>query len=94
MTRRGKKEDRQKEHGLRRLRERLGLNSADYVEIVKMIQEGNAKFVDRQSNRITIFDVEYKGMKARIVYDKIRKNIVTAVPPGSDSGYRRNLYGD
>lgn len=58
-----------------------------------MIHNGTAKFVEKQSNRVTVFDVEIRGIEARVVYDKERKSIITAVTPDSLNDYKDDLYG-
>jgi predicted RNA-binding protein associated with RNAse of E/G family len=71
----------QREHARRRFRERFGVsfdrNKAH--EFVKIIQRGAARFVERQSCRVTVFDVPYEGATYRVVYDKQRKNVVTVL---------------
>jgi len=44
---------------------------------VKLIQTNKAQFVDRQSNRITRWKIEFKGLELIAVYDSIRKTVVT-----------------
>ena len=51
-----------------------------------MIQQNrNVEFVERQSNRVTVWDVQIDGIVARVVYDKNRQNIITILPP--DDGF-------
>ncbi len=70
-------------HANRRCKERFGvsLKKAEQRELVKLIQQHEAVFVERQSNRITVWDVFYKGRDMRVVYDKSRKAIVTVLVP-------------
>lgn len=72
----------QKTHFKRRLKQRYGLNigKEGIKKIIDMIKNGNAEFVEKQSNRISIFNVEYEEEKIRVVYDKNRKNLVSALP--------------
>jgi len=41
-------------------------------------------FIERQSNRVTIFLVQHGEQKIRVVYDKQRKTIATCLPMHSD----------
>lgn len=44
------------------------------------IRNGNAKFVERQSLRLTVWDVKLGDAMARVIYDSIRKQLVTFLP--------------
>jgi len=69
------KKQSQEIHARRRAYERYGvfILPGAMDALVKTIQKGRAQFVKRQSNRISIFDVDNK----RVVYDRKRKTIVT-----------------
>lgn len=77
---RSKKKD-QTRHVQKRAIERFGINlsEAQQQALIRQIQQGNAKFVIKQSNRITIFDVEHEGNTIRVVYDKDRKSLATVL---------------
>ena len=79
------KELRQKKHGKRRLRERFGisLSDRDYEDLVNKIQNDETTYVEKQSCRISVFDVKLLDEVVRVVYDKSRKTIVTALFPTS-----------
>lgn len=72
-----------RQHAFRRARERfdLHLSQNDHAEITRIIQSGKAAFLERQSRRVTVWDLTYKGVEVRAVYDKIRKEIVTFLYP-------------
>ncbi len=72
----------ERRHASRRARERYDLryNRHDRHDIVQQIQTGRAKFVERQSGRVSVFDITHQGVSARVVYDKHRKEIVTFLP--------------
>lgn len=72
----------QKRHTKMRAAQRydVWLSSDDVKSLVAQIQNGKAEFVDRQSNRVTLWIVEHQGTKIRVVYDKQRKSIVTCLP--------------
>ena len=58
----------------------MDLNKYEQQQLVKKIQKAQATFIKRQSNRVTLFDVEYKEKILRVVYDSVRKSIVTVLP--------------
>jgi uncharacterized protein YjhX (UPF0386 family) len=88
----------QRLHAKRRGAERYGLNLSndDLAQIVRLIQEGKATLIEKQSNRVTIFDVEMarcyndephtctdctvRRVTTRVVYDKERKQIASFLP--------------
>jgi hypothetical protein len=69
-------------HAKRRALERYGLslNRKSYGELVKIIQSGKALFLERQSNRISIFSLTYQEKQLKCVYDSHRHKIVTLLP--------------
>jgi len=79
MRKRRKKADKkeaQKKHFERRSLERVGV-LLDQKEIVRQIQTGGLPFIERQSNRITLYRLEHLGKAYKVVYDKQRKQVVT-----------------
>lgn len=72
----------QQEHAKRRCRERLGftLTPEDEQQIIHKIQNGIATFIERQSNRISLFGVMLRGTETVVVYDRVRKVVVTLIP--------------
>lgn len=76
------KGDAQRDHCKRRFRERYGIDFNRHVrrEFVKLIQHNQCHFIEKQSNRVSVWDVIYGGQVFRVVYDKERKNIVTVFP--------------
>lgn len=79
------KADCQRIHATKRAKERfdLDLNSKDYDQLVNMIQKGKAKFLRKQSNRVSLFNVNFKEQDMDIVYDKNRKTVVTFLYPNT-----------
>jgi len=69
-------------HTARRLSERFDICMGKqlYGHFVRLIQEGSAEFVRKQSNRVTIWRTVHEEHGIILVYDKIRKTIVTAMP--------------
>lgn len=65
-----------KKHFFKRSLERVGV-LLDENDLIRKIQNHELEFVERQSNRKTVFRLEYHDKKYRIVYDKVRKQIIT-----------------
>lgn len=82
MARKNKAQS-QTDHFLRRMRERfcLHLNTGDVRNIIYMIQTGVSEMIDKQSNRVTVHRVTYKGETFSVAYDKQRDTLVTALMP-------------
>jgi len=83
MQRRKKsRTNKQRNHSKRRFRQRYGIdfNQQMRQEFRRLIQSNQCVLVEKQSNRISIWDVTYEGNVYRIVYDKQRKNVVTVLP--------------
>ncbi len=87
-----KKKESQRIHALRRSAERfgVGLGHKDSLGIVRDIQEGKARFVHRQSHRVSLWEIPYVDEKAVVAYDKKRKMVVTVIPAEE---YYRNHPG-
>ena len=74
----------QRKHAKQRFIERHGfyLTDEDLNFLRGCIKRNRgAIFVSRTSNRVSIWDVDFKGRTVRVVYDKNRGNIVTVLPP-------------
>lgn len=59
------------------------LGQKEHDEMVYQIKRQKAKFVERQSNRVTIWIVEIDGQKIKVCYDAHRKAVITCLPPES-----------
>lgn len=70
-----------RKHAKKRLAQRLGMtvNRHDLRAMVGLIQSNKAIFLERQSNRVTLWELEYGGEKFVAAYDKNRKVIITAL---------------
>lgn len=66
-------------HARKRAIERFGLKYNRFVrkELVKMIQNGKAEFIEKQSNRVSKWRILYDGRWIDVIYDGRRKTIVT-----------------
>jgi hypothetical protein len=76
------KKKQQESHAKRRFRERFGVNLThdQHDLLLKQISTNRAKFIERQSNRITVWEVTLStGEKAQVVHDSKRHLIVTAL---------------
>lgn len=70
-----------KRHANRRAYERFGLEPAQVDSLVQMIRAGDSTFVERQSNRVVVHDVNLEGTMIRVVYDTSRKAVITVLHP-------------
>lgn len=68
----------QRRHAKRRALERYGMVVGEHTldDMVRKIQRGEGEFVERQSHRVTLWKVDGR----RVVYDKVRKTIVSFLP--------------
>lgn len=69
----------QKIHAVKRYKERYGvrLSNQIYSELIALVQSGAATTIIKQSNRVSIRQIEYKSQEYFFVYDRRRKTIVT-----------------
>ena len=78
------KRDSQKSHFRRRVFERYGItiNEGEYEYLVSQIKKRTAQvtFLYKQSNRVSIHKIIYKQLSLVVVYDKLRKSLITALP--------------
>jgi hypothetical protein len=76
------KSESQRIHAKRRFLERHGINFTRHLrrEFVKLIQTHQCHFVERQSHRVTVWDLIHEGEVYRVVYDSRTSNIVTVYP--------------
>lgn len=72
----------QRFHAKKRATQRYGLTLTTEKQqaIVRLIQLGRGRFIRNQSNRVSVWAVEYGGMILPVVYDKNRKVLVTVLP--------------
>lgn len=77
------KKNNQRIHAKKRAEERFGiqLNKSKRKELIKMILNGNARHLEKISNRLSKFRVKFEDTLMDLVYDKSRKNIVTFLLP-------------
>lgn len=78
----GKKEA-QEIHARRRAMTRFGVTFGPgrQAEAIRQIQAQEAKFLDRQSNRVTVWEVVVEGNTLIAIYDASRKSIATVLTP-------------
>ena len=81
------KKDNEKYHAKQRFYQRFGvtLKREEYFKIVDDIQKGKMQFLSRQSNRISRWRGEVKGIMCIVIYDKIRKRIVTFIKDSNEN---------
>lgn len=89
------KEQCQNVHARRRFIQRFGipLTKELKAKLLDLIYAGHAQFIEKQSNRISLFDMNIpdNGTKIRVVYDKIRHNIVSVLYPEGVDGKGERL---
>lgn len=71
----------QRAHALRRLNERfdLKLNMSEYKEMCRLIKHEQSELIEKQSARIRVHKIIFKGREIFAVYDKKRSVIVTVL---------------
>ena len=69
-------------HAKKRIQERYGLslNRHQLRELESLIQCGKGRFIEKQSNRVTVWEVSYQDCHMRLVYDTMRHSLITALP--------------
>jgi hypothetical protein len=69
----------ERHHAKKRALMRFGLtlNRNDLGEIVQMILHNKSIPIRKQSNRVSIHRIFYKGIRAKVAYDKKRQSIIT-----------------
>lgn len=89
MSRRRKKADSMRVHANRRFMERHNIALTDQLhnEIVDTIQCAKAKCIRKQSNRVTVFEIQVDGKDIEVCYDRNRKTLITVLPD-KDSIFR------
>lgn len=76
------KSDAQYLHAKKRAMERYGLDYTKEIEkrFVGKIHRGEAHYMGKQSNRVTYYIINHEEYGYAVVYDKLRKTIVTFLP--------------
>lgn len=73
----------QEHHAKKRFAQRFGVVICNdtYRDMVKQIQTGQAQFIEKQSNRVSKFWVQWGDRRVPVVYDKQRGKVVTVLLP-------------
>jgi hypothetical protein len=58
----------------------ISLNNKDFSQLVELIQTGKSQCIHVSSNTRTIHLVTYNNINYKVVYDKVRKAIITCLP--------------
>ncbi len=64
-----------------RLRYDLEVTEYDLNQITKLIEEGQLRILERQSNQRWRVEVNYREQQLHLVYDQRRKQVITFLPP-------------
>lgn len=80
------KKETERKHFKRRVFERydITINDGEYDFLVSKIKKNDktfVKFLTKQTNRVSIQLITYKNKEIVVVYDKLRKQLVSALPP-------------
>lgn len=80
-------------HVRRKFRLRWGIDLTDELHrrLVQDIQNGVGRLVEKQSNRVSVWELSWEGEEMLVVYDRTRMMLVTVLPKGADIG-NRYLY--
>jgi len=70
------KKEAQRHHFEMRTLQRVG-QVLNQKELIWKIQNGELEFIERQSNRVSLFRYVINGTAYKIVYDRQRKQVVT-----------------
>lgn len=76
------KAESQTQHFRQRLFERykMVINESQIKTIVSLIQKGKGKLLEKQSNRVKKYSVPFEDKNIVVIYDSIRKTLVTVLP--------------
>lgn len=91
------KKDQQRDHAKRRFAERLGVKFSQYLNdmLLNKIYTNQFKFIEKQSNRISVYEMTFtprqidmiygepKELTVHVVFDRVRKTLVTVAEPGT-----------
>ncbi len=72
----------QKLHFKKRFLERVGIDCDRRLhnEILSNVQNGKYKVHCKQSNRVTVFEMNHESRDYLIFYDRMRKSLITIIP--------------
>lgn len=76
------KRDNQTQHFKQRFLARYGIDPNNETRrwMLEQIQSGQCRHIAHQSNRVSVWDLAYKGNHYPVVYDRKRKSLVTVLP--------------
>ena len=84
----------QRNHAIRRFKERFNitLNKDQYLQLCKRFKKqintrDGVTFVERQSNRVKVWDTHINEIPIRVVWDKKRQAIATVLYPDKEGVY-------
>lgn len=91
MAKKFSKKESQALHFKRRSIQRVGVE-LNPRELVKLIQKQKLEFIERQSNRVTVYRYEHNEEQYRVFYDKNRHQVITITPEEFHTGEQDSLY--
>lgn len=74
-----------KRHFKKRMKQRYGftINQKNIKQIVGKIRNGESELVERQSNRVSLHRMKFRGKEITVVYDNNRGVPITVLPERS-----------
>jgi len=77
------KEKNQRFHFKQRMLTRYGFEiyNTDIDKIIQIISKGESKVIRKQSRTFVVHQVPFNGKNIEVVYDKVRRTLVTVLPP-------------
>lgn len=83
----------ERHHTRQRLAERYGLtvSSDEIFRMAKRIAHGHATLIARQSQDVAHWWLTHEGQPIRLVFDRRRRCILTALPLDDSAAYRAGL---
>ena len=83
----------QRHHTQQRLAERYGItvSSDDIFRMAKRIAHGHATLIARQSSDVAHWWLTHEGRPIRLVFDRRRRCILTALPHDDSAAYLADL---
>ena len=80
-------------HARQRFIERYGIDLTPVLheEICDLIKKGIGTLIEKQSLRVSVWEVDCQGQKIKVCYDRKRHLIITVLPEPGTPGYVENF---
>lgn len=69
-------------HFKRRLASRYNLivNHKSIIDLLNLVGTNKCRFIYKCSNTRSVYEISYQNMLIKVLYDKVRKMFITAIP--------------